>query len=224
MSTIAELEIPATEFALSATFEEVPDAEFEVERVVAYDRDRLLPFTWATADESGLDRLDEALKSDPSVEEIKVLSDLGDEVLYQMDWVRAIEFVVHVLLDEHATVLTAFGEENKWLLRVLFPDRESLSHSYEFCEEEGLSVDVLSIYELDQRRSGQFGLTADQLESLVTASELGYYTVPRQAALKDVAAELGISHQALSERLRRGHGRLVRNALVIGTESTDVLR
>jgi predicted DNA binding protein len=224
MSTIAELEIPAKEFALSATFDAVPDAEFEVERVVAYERDRLLPFTWATADESGREALDEALRSDPSVGEFEVLADLEDEWLYRMDWVRAIDLVVHVLLEEQATVLTAFGEHDRWLLRVLFPDRDALSQSYDFCERKGLSVEMTSIYELDQRRSGQFGLTADQLESLVTAAEMGYYSVPREATLKAVAAELGISHQALSERLRRGHGRLVRNALVIGTDSDDVLR
>ena len=224
MSTIAELEIPASEFALSATFDAVPDAEFEVERVVAYDRDRLLPFTWATVNESSSEALDEALESDPSVEGVELLSDLGDERLYRMDWVRAVDFILHLLSEEHATVLTALGEQNKWLLRMLFPDRDSLSRSYDFCETRGLSVEVTSIYELDERRSGQFGLTADQLESLVTASKQGYYNVPRDATLQDVAELLGISHQALSERLRRGHGRLVRNALVIGTESDDVLR
>lgn len=224
MSTIAELQIPATEFALSATFDAVPDAEFEVERVAAYDRDRLLPFTWVTADESGRDALDEALRDDPSVDQVELLTDLEGEWLYRMDWIEAIDFLVHVLSEEHATVLTAFGESDRWLLRVLFPDRDSLSRSYDFCDQTGLSVEVTSIYELDQRRSGQFGLTANQLESLITASEQGYYEVPRGATLTEVADELGISHQALSERLRRGHGRLVQNALVIGTQDNGVLR
>lgn len=224
MSTIAELEIPAAEFALSATFDAVPDAEFEVERVVAYDRDRVLPFTWVTADESGHDALDEALRDDPSVDDIEQLVDLDGEWLYQMDWIQAIDFIVHILQDEQAMVLTAFGERDQWLLRVLFPDRDSLSRSYDFCEDAGLSVEVTSIYELDRQRSGQFGLTADQLESLTIASEQGYYEVPRGATLQEVAEVLGISHQALSERLRRGHGRLVRNALVIGTEGGDAFR
>lgn len=224
MSTIAELEVPAAEFALSSTFDAVPDAEFEVERVVAYDRDRLLPFVWVTAPESGHDTLDDALRADSSVDSIELLTDLGDEWLYRMDWIQAIEFVVHLLHEEHATVLTAFGEQDRWLLRILFPDRDALSRSYDFCDDADLSVEVTSIYELDDRRRGQFGLTADQLESLITASEEGYYEVPRGATLQEVAAELGISHQALSERLRRGHGRLVRNALVIGTEDSDVLR
>jgi len=36
------------------------------------------------------------------------------------------------------------------------------------------------------------------------ALELGYFETPRQITLKDLAAEMDISHQALSERLRRG--------------------
>jgi predicted DNA binding protein len=42
--------------------------------------------------------------------------------------------------------------------------------------------------------------------------------------MTEVAEELGISHQALSERLRRGHGRLVRNALVVGAASPEKKR
>lgn len=224
MSTIAELEVAADEFALAATFDAIPEAEFEVERVVAYDRERLLPFAWVTADEHTREELDDALAADPSVDNVELLTDLGDEWLYQMDLVDAIDFMVHLLSEEQATVMTAFGERDRWLLRILFPDRDSLSRSYDFCENEGFTLEVTSIYELDEQRHGQFGLTKEQHESLVTASKLGYYSVPRGATLSDVADELGISHQALSERLRRGHGRLVDNALVIGTESNSPFR
>lgn len=56
---------------------------------------------------------------------------------------------------------------------------------------------------------GPSPVTGEQREAVLTALELGYYEVPRHANLADVAAELGISHQALSERLRRAHGGLV---------------
>lgn len=224
MSTIAELEVAADVFALAATFDLIPEAEFEVERVVAYDRKRLLPFVWVTAADHTHEQLADALAADPSVDNVELLTDLGDEWLYRMDLVDAIDFLVHLLDEEQATVMAAFGERDRWLLRILFPDRDSLSRSYDFCEEQGVALEVTSIYELDEQRHGQFGLTKDQHESLVTASKLGYYNVPRGATLSEVADELGISHQALSERLRRGHGRLVDNALVIGPESDDAFR
>lgn len=53
------------------------------------------------------------------------------------------------------------------------------------------------------------GLTDGQSEALRTAYELGYFDIPRGASLEDVAAELGISASAVSERLRRAETRLI---------------
>jgi predicted DNA binding protein len=224
MSTIAELELPAEEFALARTFRDVPSVEFEVERVAAYEQERLLPFIWATGEDIAHGTLEEALETDPSVENVRLLADLEDEWLYQMDWVSEIRIVLHAMLEEEATVLTAVGRDDRWLLRVHFPDRESLSRTYDFCTDNEFSLSVNSIYQLDERRHGQYGLTKEQHESLVTASKMGYYDVPRNITMTEVAEELGISHQALSERLRRGHGRLVRNALVVGAASPEKKR
>lgn len=69
MSNIAEVHVPAGEFALRETLEAVPDAEFEVERVAAHGNDRVLPFVWATADD--LDEVERALDADPSVKDSK---------------------------------------------------------------------------------------------------------------------------------------------------------
>ncbi|MFC7008889.1 helix-turn-helix domain-containing protein [Halalkalicoccus salilacus] len=41
------------------------------------------------------------------------------------------------------------------------------------------------------------------------AKRLGYYDVPRTVTLTELANKLDISHQALSERLRRAHANLI---------------
>jgi len=56
-------------------------------------------------------------------------------------------------------------------------------------------------------------LTDEQLEALVVAHEMGYFTVPRETTQADVAAELDISPASLSERLKRGQERLVERHL-----------
>lgn len=53
------------------------------------------------------------------------------------------------------------------------------------------------------------GLTDPQREALRTAYELGYFDVPRGAALEDVAAELEVSASSASERLRRAQTQLI---------------
>jgi len=53
------------------------------------------------------------------------------------------------------------------------------------------------------------GLTDRQHEALRIAYELGYFDIPRNASLEDVAAELGISPSSVSERLRRAQTQLI---------------
>ncbi len=219
MSTITEVEFPASEFALRDTLAAVPGLELDVLRVAAHGEDRVLPHMWARAD--SFDALDDALREDSSVDGFDVLDDLGEERLYRMNWVGQIRVIVHVLLEEDATVLDAHGEDDHWRFRILFPDRDALSATYDFAREAGLSFDVRNIYELDQTRHGFFGLTEEQHETLLMALDAGYYEVPRKATADDLADGLDISHQAVSERLRRGHGSLVKNALAIGTDEPD---
>lgn len=47
----------------------------------------------------------------------------------------------------------------------------------------------------------------------MTALEMGYFEVPRSAELTDVADELDLSPNAVSERIRRGEANLFRSAL-----------
>lgn len=53
-------------------------------------------------------------------------------------------------------------------------------------------------------------LTADQLEVLRTAYEMGHFAVPQQATSEEVAEALDISRSTLSERLRRAENDLLR--------------
>lgn len=54
-------------------------------------------------------------------------------------------------------------------------------------------------------------LTADQVEVLRTAYEMGHFAVPQQATSEEVAAALDIGRSTLSERLRRAQNGLLRS-------------
>jgi predicted DNA binding protein len=47
----------------------------------------------------------------------------------------------------------------------------------------------------------------------------GYYGIPRGTSTQELADELGISAQAVTERLRRGVATLVNNTLLIESEA-----
>ncbi|WP_255171618.1 hypothetical protein [Natrononativus amylolyticus] len=86
------------------------------------------------------------MSSDPTVENLEKVSSFGEEDLYRVDWETRIEIVVQLLLEEDASVLNAYGCDDHWHLRILFPDRESLATTYEFCEEYDLTIDVRRIH------------------------------------------------------------------------------
>ena len=223
VSNIAEVRIPAEEFALYETSERVPDAEFEVERVAAHESDRVLPFVWATAEDP--DAVEVALDADSTSSTLESLIEQDDARLFRMEWVTHTRVLVYVLTEGNATVLSLSGVDGAWHFRVLFPDRDALSTTYAFCRDRNLTFDLRNVYELsNSSRRGHFGLTDEQHEALAAGIENGYFDVPRRATMDDLAAELGVSRQAVSEHLRQGHHRLIESALVIGRTDTDPSR
>lgn len=71
-------------------------------------------------------------------------------------------------------------------------------------EEEPVSLEILEVgeYEPDESSFSRM-FTARQEEVLETAVELGYYDVPRQSTLEDVAEVVGIGPTTTGEHLRK---------------------
>ena len=207
-------EVPAEEFALYEALASSPDIEFEVERIVETGEEAAMPLVWVRGADQ--EAVSDAFESDPSVQGIELLSAFEDEQLYRMDWVADVDLVLQMLTNSEATITDGYGTDGRWHLRVLYPDRESLSKTTEFRDEEGLTFDITAIREMEGEPVGRYGLTSEQFEALEAALEAGYYEVPRDVDQNELAEELGISHQALSERLRRATGALVEDALLVG--------
>ncbi|QCS43610.1 helix-turn-helix domain-containing protein [Natrinema versiforme] len=75
---------------------------------------------------------------------------------------------------------------------------------------EHLSVSVNRLGEYDAYRESQVtALTGRQEEVLDVARDLGYYEIPRQASVRDVADELGCSKSTAADHLRKAEARLV---------------
>jgi predicted DNA binding protein len=214
MPTIVSGRIPAADFLLADAMRAAPSLRYEVEPVVESGSEAQMPLLKVRGD-AGEDVVS-LLRDDPTVGDATPLRTDGRERLVQVSWAETTDLLVEMLTNSHATILDAVGHDGTWELRVLYPDRALFSKTHEFCEDHGLEFAVESIRGLDEDAVGRYDLTARQFEVLEAAARHGYFDVPREVNLQELADELDVSHQALSERLRRGTSSLIDESLHVG--------
>ncbi|MBX0297987.1 helix-turn-helix domain-containing protein [Haloarcula nitratireducens] len=214
MVTLIIATIPACELALSDVFASLPDIEIEAERIVKGEENAAMPLLWVRGVEP--DDFEAACEADPTIDDLELLADFDEELLYRMQWFDRIGLLFQMLTNANATILEAVGESETWHLRLLYPSREHLSKTKTFCSEHGLSFSIDAIRNMDRDPSGRYGLTSIQYNALITAVDAGYFDVPREVTLDELAAEMNLSHQALSECLRRGTHVLIEDTVLIG--------
>lgn len=212
--------LPTESFALAETLATVPDLQVTCASHVATGEEAIMPLVWfqTPADDSSLAA---ALEGDPTVAGAEQLVNTDDRSLYRIEWTHDIRSICQILLNSTASLLDATANERYWCVEILYSDREALQETSTFCEQYNVSFEIEALRTLDPELTTQCGLTAAQYEALTVACRLGYFAVPREADLNEVAETIGISHQALSERLRRAHETLITAVLGETTSTLD---
>ncbi|WP_049927747.1 helix-turn-helix domain-containing protein [Halopiger goleimassiliensis] len=205
MSTIAELRLPASETTLATAFEHAPDATFELESSVS----KTNPCLWV----SGVDRdaIESAFDADSDVTEYDLLVETGTRLLYDVGFTEGdgIPQLCDPILEDGGSLLETWGSNGWWQVRVRFPDRDALTSAYDRLVDDGVNVDLRRVSDVTDGTEPDTRLTPQQREALEAALKHGYFEIPRQVSMEELADELDISHQALSERFRRAYETLV---------------
>lgn len=89
------------------------------------------------------------------------------------------------------------------------PDRDELAAYRDSCRKLAMDFRLDRLYESSGDNDRLPGVSEKQHEALRAAYETGYFDVPRQASLRDVADSLDISRSALAERLHRGQAHVL---------------
>lgn len=212
IGTVAKVSLPAAAFALGDALTTLDDLTVKIESTVADGGNGVIPMIRAR----GLDResLETVLREDPDVEYVRLLAECEDGWLYRIEWSERIRTRVWTFTKHGATILAATGTNGRWQFRLLCSERSVLSHIYDSCADAGLTLNIEQVYNSEGSHHAQCGLTEKQRNTLAAAFETGYYSIPREIEQAVLADELGISHQALSERLRRATKRLVENEVI----------
>lgn len=211
MSIVAEFTVAADEFLLGELVSEFPYLTVEIERVVPSEN-RVMPYVWVHGGD--LKPFERALADSPNVDSVTVLDEFDDGALYKISWEEAAEELISGIARLDATILEARGDD-AWEFRIRFENHSGLAQFHRFCREHGITYQLDRVYSLadapEYNRSP--GLTPAQREALVMAVERGYFRVPREVTFAELATDLDISEQAVSERVRRGADAVLRTAL-----------
>ena len=214
MTSIADIEIPADGTGLGELFEAIPSLTCEMERVIASQGHGL----WLAGDSQS--QLEDGLESASAISDYTLISEEDDRWLYDIEFDPETLDVFALVLEKGGTVLSASASNGTWLLSIRFTDRESVSSLYDQLVEEDVTPTIVRLFDMTEDSHSQCGLTTRQYETLVAAIDHGYFEIPREVSMQELSEELDISHQALSERLRRAYRALVTSELNVSEDET----
>lgn len=215
---VAEFSIPAGEFVLGPVRSSGPDVELQC---VVPATDAHVLYIWIAGGDP--DDFVAAVRDEPAVVDATLLDTIRERRLYRIELETDADELVASIVESNATMLEATGADDAWSFRLWFSDHDHLARFYNACLARGLTEIALDrVYSLGDRsdRPMAFELTPEQREAVVLAAQRGYFSTPRAASLDELAAEIGISQQALSQRIRRANKKIVLEALsVIRTDA-----
>lgn len=197
-SVLAEFTVRSPVFAES--FEACPGTRaIYVQETDSEDGAAWMAF-WIVGDADGFAA---ALEADPTVGDFNVLAEAEKRTLFRVEVAEEYRryLTYRSFVDADAVVLSSVADTEGWRVRARFPSREALTGHRERCRNLGVEFELQSVYTAAAAQDDP--LTSAQREALVAALEMGYFEVPREATAGDVAERLGITKQAVSERLRR---------------------
>lgn len=218
MGVITEFSIDADAFGPPSVVGKQTGVRLQFEPVVPTSVE-VVPYVWVSGDS---DQFERAMDDSQGASTYSVVDRQDGRVLYRVRWGDALTDLLSIFTDTNAAVLEARASD-RWYFTVRFPDDTSVTQFHERTQEQGYGLDLHRLGRSSDDRSDAgdaYGLTPEQREALVRAVDNGYFAIPRQSTLDDIADEFGISNQAASERLRRATETVLQAAL---TQDLDEL-
>jgi predicted DNA binding protein len=210
VSVFAEFSAPSIRCPFESVLEAHPSVTLEFERVVPLAAE--VQYMWIVGDER--DALLADLGANPAVDTLVLVDELPDRTLIRATWPVLDNPLFQVIAETEGTLASATATADGWLLSLWCVSTEDVSAFYTECLERGLELNLRQVNAQTMTGSDpSYGLSTKQSEAILEAFQRGYFGVPREVTIDDLAELLGISPQAVSERMRRGVRTLVATTL-----------
>lgn len=155
-------------------------------------------------------RLDETRLDDiDSVEDWECIAEKEDSYIYLLE-VTALDMPESATLDHEDLVgMCDPTVSDRGILLSLVGSQEAIRAMIRNFEEAGIAPDLHRLGEYDGGERTLDALTDRQLEILRAAYDMGFYEVPREVSIEDIADEIGIESGTAAEHLQRAERNLL---------------
>lgn len=170
-------------------------------------------YQFVSIETDSVTELDSALATDPTVTNPMLVERHADRLVYRVELTDEVITLDGAIADHGGRIREATGTATAWILKLRLPSRESLVSFNDECKHQDISVRVTQLRSAEGDAPTLLGLTDKQQELLTVAYEEGYFDVPRGISQDELAAKLGVSKSAISQRLRRAMTELCASSL-----------
>ncbi|WP_335999140.1 helix-turn-helix domain-containing protein [Halorientalis halophila] len=219
MLVIAELALSSPTLLLTPTIEANPEARVSIEFQPAMDPERRQFFV--LVDGADFAAFDDALADDYTVAAPTVVAERDGVRMYRLELTEDVVAVTPRVSELGGMVLEMHSTGGVWFVKLQVPERDALAAFREFCADSGIEYRLERLYRTQPTRTATHGLTEQQRHTLLTAAREGYFEVPREISQADLAAKLGVSDSAVSQRVRRAVAALIERTLAADPEPVD---
>lgn len=202
MTVLAELTIPSDAFTLGQVLG-TPGAQIEVLQAVSAGQ-ALPPYVRITG-EYDATAFEHRVRNDTCVGDLTAVDRTFQTSLYRLEWADELNGLFTIIQEHGLIIEAASGTAKHWTLGLRAPDQAAIEAVRRDCHTTDIPITALAIIHRTDGLDGRlYDLTPKQRDALRLAFERGYFTVPREVSLTELADELDISRQAFTRRLHRG--------------------
>lgn len=202
MTVLIEAALPSDAFMLGEVLG-TPGVQIELLSCVPVGQGPV-PYCWLTG-ESDTTAFERNVRRDSRIAALTALDGTATKTLYRIEWATDPDGLFSAFRDHGLIVEQATGTGEEWTFQLRAPGQDALDA---FHHEPRITDLPLTIQRVVHNPTGDDHdaqtLTSKQHEAVVLAVESGYFRVPRETSLTELADDLGISRQAYTRRLHRG--------------------
>lgn len=212
------LTVPSDDLVIGQILRDDSVERIELERFVPFG-ELVAPYFWVeTTDPPSFE---EQARTDGRLRTLERISATANTYLYRVEWESTSNGFLNALRAHNLAVERAQGTNEEWQFQLRGPDHGNISDFRETLRTYGVSCSVQSVWKPEVSNGNMHGLTDKQLTAVRLAFENGYFAVPKETNLSELAESVDISRQSFSRRLDRALNSILSNTIADSATCAD---